>query len=87
MTRSKGDVMPMADDKFLTGAELASRWKLSHQTLANWRHAGKGPPFIRVGARVLYPLEGITAYERISTTWLSKDNSPATSDGTLNSAP
>lgn len=77
----------MNDDKFLTGAELASRWKLSHQTLANWRHAGKGPPFIRVGARVLYPLEGITAFERISTTWLSKDNSQATSAGTLNSAP
>jgi hypothetical protein len=77
----------MADDKFLTGPELASRWKLSHQTLANWRHAGKGPPFIRVGARVLYPLEGINAFERISSSWLSKDNSPATSDAIQNSAP
>lgn len=79
--------MTMAEDRFLTGAELASRWKLSHQTLANWRHAGKGPPFIRVGARVLYPFEGITAFERISTTWLSKDNSPETSAATPNSAP
>ena len=77
----------MEDGKFLSGPELASRWKLSHQTLANWRHAGKGPPFIRVGARVLYPLEGIHAYERISTSWLSKDNSRATSAATQNSAP
>lgn len=87
MIRSKGNVMPMADDKFLTGAELAARWKLSPQTLANWRHAGKGPPFIRVGARVLYPYKGVTAHERLDSTWLSKDNSPATSDATLNSAP
>lgn len=77
----------MSDDKFLTGPELAGRWKLSHQTLANWRHAGKGPPFIRVGARVLYPLEGVHAFERISTSWLSKDNSQATSAATQNSAP
>jgi hypothetical protein len=76
----------MSDDKFLTGPELASRWKLSHQTLANWRHAGKGPPFIRVGSRVLYPVEGITSFERISTSWLSKDNSQATSAETPNSA-
>lgn len=77
----------MSDDVFLTGPELAARWKLSHQTLANWRHAGKGPPFIRVGSRVLYPLEGITAFERLDRQWLSKDNSPATSDATPNSAP
>lgn len=86
MIRSSGNT-PMADDIFLTGAELAARWKLSHQTLANWRHAGKGPPFIRVGARVLYPLEGITAYERLDSQWLSKDNSQATSAATLSSAP
>lgn len=24
------------------------------QTLAVWRHAGKGPPFIKSGSRVLY---------------------------------
>lgn len=77
----------MTDDKFLTGAELAALWKLSHQTLTNWRHAGKGPPFIRVGARVLYPLSGISKYEQLDSSWLSKDNSPATSDATQTSAP
>ena len=65
---------------YLTSKEVADRWRLSDQTLANWRSAGKGPPFIRVGSRVLYPIEGINAYENIaSKTWLSQDSSPATS--------
>ena len=59
---------------YLTSKELAQRWRLNDQTLANWRHAGKGPPFIRVGARVLYPMEGIESFEQISTKWLSQDS-------------
>lgn len=61
----------MSELQFLTGKELAIRWRLNNQTLANWRHAGKGPPYIRVGARVLYPIEGIHAFERLSGSWLS----------------
>ena len=56
---------------FLTSKEVADRWRLSDQTLANWRSAGKGPPFIRVGTRVLYPIEGINAFEKLSQQWLS----------------
>jgi len=51
--------------EFLTSKELSDRWRLSDQTLANWRYAGKGPPFIRVGSRVLYPIDGIQAFERL----------------------
>ena len=61
---------------FLTSKEVADRWRLSDQTLANWRSAGKGPPFIRVGSRVLYPIEGIHAYEKLSQQWLSNDEQP-----------
>ena len=61
---------------FLTSKEVADRWRLSDQTLANWRSAGKGPPFIRVGSRVLYPVEGIHAYEKLSQQWLSNDEQP-----------
>lgn len=64
---------------FLTSKEVADRWRLSDQTLANWRSAGKGPPFIRVGTRVLYPIEGINAFEKLSTSWLSTEQSPETS--------
>jgi hypothetical protein len=59
---------------YLTSKELATRWRLSEQTLANWRHGSKGPPFIRIGARVLYPVEGINAYEKLDTQWLSQHN-------------
>lgn len=72
----------MGDKAFLTSKELSDRWRLSDQTLANWRYAGKGPPFIRVGARVLYPVEGIHAFEKLSTAWLSQDSSPDTSAAT-----
>jgi hypothetical protein len=61
----------MGDKPFLTSKELSDRWRLSDQTLANWRYAGKGPPFTRVGSRVLYPIDGINAFEKLSTNRLS----------------
>lgn len=75
--------MGMSERAYLTSKELADRWRLSDQTLANWRHAVKGPPYIRVGARVLYPAEGIHAFEKLSPQWLTTDRSPATSDEIL----
>ena len=74
----------MGERAYMTSKELADRWRLNDQTLANWRYAGKGPPFIRVGARVLYPAEGIHAYEKLDSTWLSQDSSQATSAETQN---
>ena len=59
-----------ADRAFLTPKELAQRWRLNHQTLANWRHKRQGPPFVRIGTRVLYPIEGIQSFERLSSAWL-----------------
>ena len=72
----------MNEPVYFTSKELAHRWRMGEQTLANWRHAGKGPPFIRVSTRVLYPVEGILAYEKIDTTWLSPEQSQATSEET-----
>lgn len=67
--------MTSDDLAFLAPKELASRWRMREQTLANWRHAGTGPPFIRVSNRVLYPVEGILSYEKIDQKWLTQDNS------------
>ena len=64
---------------YLTSKEVAGRWRLSDHTLTNWRSAGKGPPFIRVGTRVLYPIEGIHAFEKLDSSWLSSDRSQETS--------
>lgn len=63
----------MSERAYLTSKEVADRWRLSDQTMANWRHTGKGPPFIRVGSRVLYPIEGITAFEKLSQQWLTTE--------------
>lgn len=47
-----------ADDsdgaRWLTGAEAARRLRLSPSTLANWRAAGTGPAFCRIGRAVRY---------------------------------
>jgi hypothetical protein len=67
---------------FLTPRELATRWKLNPQTLANWRALGKGPPYSKIGTKVLYPVEGIHAYETIKP-WLQTSRSQETSAETL----
>jgi hypothetical protein len=73
----------MNERAFLTGKELAARWRLNNQTLANWRHAQKGPPYIRVGSRVLYPIEGIHAYEKISLAWIGDPEPESTNHDTI----
>jgi hypothetical protein len=47
----------------LNQLQLAQRWSLSPRTLAQWRWLGKGPPYLKVGWRVLYRLEDIERYE------------------------
>lgn len=42
-----------------TAAELLS---IDEKTLANWRSAGRGPRFARVGRSIRYPLSEITRY-------------------------
>lgn len=47
----------------LTQSELAERWHISPRTLEQWRWLGKGPRFLKIGARVLYDLAEVEAYE------------------------
>lgn len=56
--------MPVAQ-KVITPDDLVVRWGGSHTkgTLANWRSQKKGPPFIKRGAKVLYPLDRLEAWE------------------------
>ena len=52
----------------LTSEQLAQRWGISPGTLANWRGARTGPPFIKLGKfRVLYRLSDIEEYEKKMT--------------------
>jgi len=47
----------------MTQEELAERWHLSPRTLEQWRWLGKGPRFLKIGARVLYDLRDVEDYE------------------------
>jgi hypothetical protein len=49
--------------RHLNQVQLARRWSLSHRTLERWRWQKIGPPYLRVGGRVLYRLEDIEAFE------------------------
>lgn len=52
---------------YLTPRELAARWRniVSISTLDNWRSsANRGPRYVKIGGRVLYPLEEVLAYEQ-----------------------
>ena len=42
-----------------TPAEVAERLGVSPATLANWRSAGRGPAYLRIGGRVVYPEKAI----------------------------
>jgi hypothetical protein len=47
----------------LTENQLADRWHNSPRTLQGWRQQGKGPRYLTIGTRVVYPLREIEAYE------------------------
>ena len=45
---------------------LADRWLISPRTLEQWRWQGKGPRYLKLGGRVVYPLVEIEAFEAAS---------------------
>jgi helix-turn-helix protein len=47
----------------LTQNQLATRWHLSPRTLEQWRWLGKGPRFLKIGARVLYDERDVETFE------------------------
>lgn len=62
-TRSANNV------RLLTPQALAERWQQSITlvTLATWRSRKLGPRYIKIGGRVLYPLDGIEEWEKKRT--------------------
>lgn len=53
----------MSNASYLTPKQLADRWSITTGTLANWRSQGRGPAFGRIGSRVRYRVEDVTAFE------------------------
>lgn len=50
---------------YLQPRELAERWRgvVTLATLDNWRSQNRGPRFVKIGGRVLYPVSEVEAYE------------------------
>lgn len=47
---------------YYTPSELAELWNVSENTLRKWRWEGKGPRFVKLGAKVVYRHTDIEAY-------------------------
>jgi hypothetical protein len=54
------------NDELLTRPEAADELRLKIKTLDNWRSARRGPVFLKLGGRVLYPRSEIEAFKRAS---------------------
>lgn len=52
-----------ATARYLTTAEVAERFRAPPETIRWWRYTGYGPPSVKAGVRVLYPIEGVEAFE------------------------
>jgi hypothetical protein len=49
--------------RHLNQIELSRRWSISPRTLERWRWLKEGPPYLKVGGRVVYRLEDVENYE------------------------
>lgn len=52
--------------------ELAARWSLSPKTLQRWRSEGRGPRYMKMSKRVVYPIDEVFDFESRalhSATW------------------
>lgn len=57
----------MTEPRYLTKAELATRCRITVRTLERWIREGSCPPVTRFGRRVLFAIEAVEAWERLST--------------------
>ena len=46
----------------LTPPQVAARLGLTRGTLAKWRLRGEGPPFVKLGSAVRYPVDEFERY-------------------------
>jgi hypothetical protein len=55
--------MSALDLRHLNQVQLSRRWSLSPRTLERWRWLKAGPPYLKIGGRVVYRLEDVEDYE------------------------
>ena len=62
-TRKTASPLSIKDPDFLTEQMLAERWHCSTSRLQRWRAANTGPTYLKIGGKVLYRKEDVSAYE------------------------
>lgn len=56
----------MTESKFLTAEEVSLRYRgeVTVGTLRNWRAMRVGPPFVKIGKAVLYPIQELNEWDK-----------------------
>jgi predicted DNA-binding transcriptional regulator AlpA len=49
-------------NQVINEVEASEKLHLATQTLRNWRHQRKGPPYLKIGRSVRYSLEDLAEY-------------------------
>lgn len=65
------------DKEVLKECELAAHWGISPKTLQRWRCAGYGPKYLKLNKLVLYPVNAVLEFEKISLIQSTSQNSSA----------
>lgn len=57
------------ESQFMTPQQVSDRYdgNITVRTLSNWRNLGSGPPFSKIGGRVLYPADKLLEWEQRNT--------------------
>jgi hypothetical protein len=63
MSEQNSSARSVPELQHLDQRHLADRWQISPRTLEQWRWQGRGPRFLKLGGRVVYPLTEIEAFE------------------------
>ena len=53
------------ESELLSPKDLSERYKgrVTERTLANWRSTGQGPRFVKIGGRVMFPVDQVKEWE------------------------
>jgi hypothetical protein len=53
---------PYGDEDLLTTVEAAKVLRQSKSGMETWRYNGEGPPWMKMGRKVVYPYKGIREF-------------------------
>lgn len=56
----------MSENRYLTAEEVSQRYRgeITVGTLRNWRAMRVGPPFVKIGKAVLYPIQQLDEWDK-----------------------